>query len=396
MLDTAIGPNEDAAITRYRAYLAADPGNVLLRLNLGDLLHRAGRFDEAEACFTACSDDPTYGRAARGHLAKLRLSQNRLAEAEVLLRALIDGGDGDPVLQHNLGIALYGQQRWADAQVAFEAARGQGRPTAAALRYLAYSLHQQNRGAEAHALAQAWLEAAPSDEAMGYLALLDLDIGQREAAEQHADEALRLNPDNVDAAYVKSVGLIQRQDMDKAERLLTRVLERQPQSFRALQGLGMVCYYRQQFDQAIQYLERALKVVPNQVGTLVTIGWAHVAKKDLMHAERAFRRAVAASPSFGEAHGGLATALALQRRVKEAAESAERARRLDRRGFGATYAQSILLALQGREDAAVDLVERALERPLGPDNVNLSEAIATYVTRQGLGAPPDAGPDRLH
>ena len=74
------------------------------------------------------------------------------------------------------------------------------------------------------------------------------------------------------------------------------------------------------FDKAIQTLEKALKELPNQIGALIMIGWAYISKQNMTMAEKAFRRAVAASPSFGEAHGGLATALAFQKRVKEAQE----------------------------------------------------------------------------
>jgi tetratricopeptide (TPR) repeat protein len=381
------------AIERYEAFLQEDPDNTLLRLNLGDLYHRAGQFGRAEACFSACLDDDSLRSVAKGHLGKLRLSQSRLEEAERLFKEILASGDEDPALLHNLGIALYFQRRWPEAQEAFESASRKGLGSGANLRYLAFSLHHQNKAAEARELAQRWLDAALSDEAMGYVSLLELDLGHREAAEQRADEALRLNPDNVDATYVKSVGLIERQEMDKAERLLARVLEKQPQSFRALQGLGMVHYYRQEFDTAIQFLERALKVVPRQVGTIITIGWAHLAKKDVFNAERAFRRAIAAEPNFGEAHGGLATALALQRREKEARDEITIARRLDRKGFGAVYAQSILLALQGRTDAAEQLVNRALEQPLSPGAPTIAESIATYVKKQGLGPPQDDKPN---
>lgn len=389
MQDSEPRTAEGKAIGRYEAFLRDDPDNTLIRLNLGDLYHRAGQFDQAEACFAKCMDDDAYRAVAMGNLAKLRLSQSRLDEAETLFKEILASGDEDPALWHNLGIALYGQRRWPEAQEAFEAARRNGLTSGANLRYLAYSLHQQNKAEEALVLAQQWLDSAASDEAVGYLSLLELDLGHREAAEQRADEALRLNPDNVDAAYVKSVGMIERQDMDRAERLLSRVLEKQPQSFRALQGLGMVCYYRQEFDRAIQFLERALKVVPRQVGAIITIGWAYLAKKDIVNAERAFRRAIAAEPKFGEGHGGLATALALQRREKEARDEITLARRLDRKGFGAVYAQSILLALQGQTDAAENLVKRALEQPLAPGAPTIAESIATYVKKQGLGPPPE-------
>jgi tetratricopeptide (TPR) repeat protein len=392
MQDPAAATEAGGTIARYEEFLRSDPGNTLLRLNLGDLCHRAGRFEQAQAHFEACLPDAVYRATAQAHLGKLKLSQNLPAEAQAQFETLIAAGSDDPELHHNLGIALYAQGRWADSQAAFELARSKGLATGATLRYIAYCLHQQNRTAEAREFAQRWLDAAPSEESLGYLSVLELHAGDRAAADRHAEETLRINPDNADAAYVKTVGHIERQEMDQAERLLTRLLERHPDSFRALQGMGMVHYHRREFDKAISFLECALKIVPRQVGTLVTVGWAWMAKNDVINAERAFRRAIAAEPSFGEGHGGLATALAFQRRVKEASDAIRVARRLDRKSFGAVYAQSVLLALQGRKEAAEELVEHALQQPVMPDGSNIAESVATYIRQQGLGPPPGQQP----
>jgi tetratricopeptide (TPR) repeat protein len=377
-------------IALYEAMLEADPANTLIRLNLYDLYHRSGRFDEAAAGFEACADDPEYGRTARGNLAKVRLSQGECAAAESLLEALLDEDGQDPALLYNLGIARYCQQRWEEAEQAFTAARDAGLTLGDNLRYLAFSLHQQKKTEDAQAAVQQWLDLGPSDEAEGYRAVLELDMGNLAAAEAAAEAALAQNPDNVDANWVKSVGFMDRQEMDRAERLLKRILDKQPDSFRALNGLGMVYYYRREFDKSISFMERAMQVSPKQVGPLVTIGWAHLAKKDVHGAENAFRRAIGVEPKFGESHGGLAVALALQNRVDEAQRAIKLARRLDRRSFGAIYAQSILIATQGKPDLAAKIVERALRQSLGPDAPDIEESIARYVRKQGMTPPAEA------
>jgi len=377
-------------IALYQSMAASDPGNVLLKLNLYDLYHRAGQFDEAAAGFAELLDDEEYKAVARNNLAQVRLSQQQFDEAESLLRELIDEGDQSPALYHNLGIALYCQRDWIEAQHAFEAARDCGLSTGNNLRYLAFSLHQQKRPGEAREIIQQWLESDPSDDAVGYLSVLELDLGHRDAAQQTADEALRINPENIDATYVKSIGLLEKQDMDQAERLLLRVLDKQPKSHRALQGLGMVYYYRQDFDKAIRFLERAQVVSPKQIGTLIMIGWAHVSKQDVKSAEKAFRRAIAVEPNFGESHGGLATTLALQKRVDEAQREITVARRLDKRSFGATYAHSILIALQGKKDRAEKLIERALRQPVDAGAPSIEESLTNYFRHQGIGPPAEA------
>lgn len=377
----------DDKIALYESMLEADPANTLIKLNLYDLYHRAGRFDDAASGFESCLEDPALGHTAKGQLAQVRLSQGDFGAAETLLEELIGAGQNDAALHHNLGIALYCQQRWEDAERAFASAGELGLAQGDNLRYLAFSLHRQNKIGAAREAVQQWLDAGPSDDAAGYLSVLELELGDREAAQHAADLALEQDPDNADANWVKSVGFMDKQEMDQAERLLLRVLDKQPESFRALNGLGMVYYYRQEFEKAIQFMERALKISPKQVGPLVAIGWAHLAKKDVFAAEKAFRRAIAAEPKFGESHGGLAVALALQNRVDEAQRTIKLARRLDRKSFGAVYAQSILIATQGKPELATKIVERALKQSLGPGAPNIEESISKYFRKQ-VAAPP--------
>jgi len=383
------GPESDK-IALYESMLEADPANALIKLNLYDLYHRAGELDKAAEGFNKCLDDPDHGPTARSNLAKVRLSQQDFPAAEALLQELIDAGDTDAALFHNLGISLYCQQRWDEAESAFATARDGGLTLGNNLRYLAFSLHHQKKTEDAKDAVQQWLDLGPSDDAAGYLAVLELDLGDRDAAQQAADLALEQNPDNADAVWVKSVGFMEQQDMDQAERLLLRVLDKQPDSFRALNGLGMVYYYRQEFDKSIRFLEKALTVSPKQVGPLVAIGWAHLSKQDVFGAEQAFRRAIGVEPKFGESHGGLAVSLALQNRVDEAQRTIKIARRLDRRGFGALYAQSILIATQGKPDLAAKIIERALKQPLGPGAPNIEESISKYFQQQAMTPPADA------
>jgi Flp pilus assembly protein TadD len=86
----------------------------------------------------------------------------------------------------------------------------------------------------------------------------------------------------------------------------------------------------------------------------------------------------------------LATALALQKRVDEAQREITVARRLDKRSFGATYAHSILIALQGKQDRAAKLIERALRQPLDPGAPSIEDSLTNYFRRQGISPPAEA------
>jgi tetratricopeptide (TPR) repeat protein len=183
------GPDSDK-IALYESMLQADPNNTLIKLNLYDLYHRAGEFEKAADGFASCLEDPEHGATARSNLGKVRLSQQDFPAAESLFQELIDAGDRDAALFHNLGISLYCQHRWEDAESAFATARDGGLSLGDNLRYLAFALHHQKKTEDAKGAVQQWLDLGPSDDAAGYLAVLELDLGDREAAQQAADLAL--------------------------------------------------------------------------------------------------------------------------------------------------------------------------------------------------------------
>ena len=51
---TAVDVEKEEKIRRFESYIKTDPENELLWINLGDLYHESGRFDEAIACFEKC------------------------------------------------------------------------------------------------------------------------------------------------------------------------------------------------------------------------------------------------------------------------------------------------------------------------------------------------------
>ena len=88
-------------IALYEAMVQKDPDNTLIQLNLYDLHHQAGNFEEAAAGFMALLADEQYGRTARSNLAKVRLSQSEFEDAEWLFNELVEAGETDPALFHN-------------------------------------------------------------------------------------------------------------------------------------------------------------------------------------------------------------------------------------------------------------------------------------------------------
>src|SRR5690348_13073588 len=191
-----------AAIQRYESYVRADPGNPLLWMELGDLYHKSGRFEQAIACFERCLHDHPEYVSARSRIASVMISQHRFAEAERVLRQVLNGSPQDANLLFNLGLTLYFQEHWAEAEHNFarSIALGQALPEAHA--YLARCLHRGGNMEAAIQACQHWLESAQDTESRGYLALLHMDHGDMAQAHRLALEVLRQDADNTDAGIV--------------------------------------------------------------------------------------------------------------------------------------------------------------------------------------------------
>ena len=386
---------EDLAqtISRYESYVRVDPGNALLWVNLGELYHQTSRYDEAAACFERCVLDHPEFASARSGLASVMLSRSQFPEAERLLRGLLVDKPDDPALLFNMGLSLYYQRRGAEAEQCFGRALCLGLTSPDCYAYLARCRHLAGDMDAAIEYCQEWIAAAGDATSRGYLALLYLDKGDLAGAQEIARAVLGSAPDNIHAGLVLGTASIESQEIEQASALFERILEREPDNARAWLGVGLARLYLQRATEAVSAMERACELIPDSVGIRVTLGWTHVAARDVMGGERVFRDAVRIDHNFAEAHGGLATALALQTRIDQARESIRKARGLDAKGFGAMFAQSIILKLQGHERTATEILANLFLQSPRPDGKTLIEQIEIFTRKH-----PPAGPigGRMH
>lgn len=360
--DIAMSAEESAkTIARFRGYLALDPSNPRLWINLGDLQHRSGDWSGAVESYETCLRHAPDHPIARSRLAEVMLSRHRFAEAEAMLSPLIhDTPTPDPALLHNFGLALFHQRRFAEAENAFAAAQNAGLRSAQMTGYLVKALHQQGKTGPARELAAVWATLEQTDAVEGYRCLLDFDHGDFNLARTRATAVLARSPGNPDAATVVAHGLLDDGDLAAAGALFGSVHRQEPDNPRALLGLGLVAVREEKHDAARESLERAYALAPDNFGTLVILGWARIAANDPVAAETYFRRALQINRSFAEAHGGLASALVLLERRDEARTEVKLARRLGG-SFGAGYAESILLGLDEGQAAGSRLFTQRLQ-----------------------------------
>ena len=351
-----------STITRFESYLRDDPTNTRLWIEVGDLYHQAGRFDEAQACFEKVLIlDPLHSIAI-SRLAGVCLSQHRFAEAEQLFQNILNEDQDNASLSHNLGLALFYQHKWEEAEQRFAHADRCGLTAPANLAYWARSLHYQEKLAEATSIAQRWQDNTHTTESKGYLALLAMDSGNMAQAELLALETLAIDPSNTDAATVAGTAAIEQQRIEEGSRYFQNVIDAKPDQGRAWLGMGLTHLYESRHEESIDSLKQAATLLPGNAGVLVTLGWVHINTKRMPEAEKIFRQAVDMDRNFAEAHGGLAVSLVFQQKLTEARDEVKRATKLDPKNFGAIYANAILLKLDGRGALAEKIIAKALEQ----------------------------------
>lgn len=387
----AAGADHSQKIARYEQYLQRDPDNALLLMSLGDLHHQAGHLEQAASHYQRCMGRPTHARIARGRLANVLISEHKFAEADTLLRELIDSGDGDAALLYNLGLCVYYQQRWQEALTLFEQARQHGQDHADNARYRAYALHHLGDIEAALQACRDSLSAAPSEPLNGYLALLEMDAGDTPNAHQRAQQVLARQPDNHDAALVEGMWFAEQQEPERARQYFDQVVAAEPTNPRAWLGRGLERLYSNDHASAIGAFETAIQYMPKHVGTIVTLAWTRYTQGDLLGAERTFREAIAVDRNFGEAHGGLAVVLLYLRQIDEARRECRIAQRLGPDGFGAVWAHGVLLALDGKRAQGEAEVSAALQRPITADGRTLYDHLQVFLRKQaGQSAAPSA------
>lgn len=372
-------------INRYQTFVDADPDNVFIWLSLGDLYHQNGLLDKAFSCFEKILQiDPNH-EVAKGRLANVAISRHDFAQAEKIIKSIHDH-DKDRALYINLGIALCYQEKWQEAKEILAPIFQQGVASQEIpnLKYLIYALHHCEEETHALEVARSWYSMDESIDARGLIALLEMDLGDMQSANHHAEEVLQRDPENANANLVVGFWQTEKQEVDTARRHFQKVVAADPASERGWQGLGLSFMYDQNFSEAKKCFLRFQKLNPDHVTNYVLLGWNEMAMQNPVEAEKYFRKAIETDRTFGEAHGGLASALALQNKLDEARGHIEKAKGLDAEGFGAVYAHSISLHLQGRPEMGTKVFAKMLERtPKGGDKP-LIENLQLFFRQQEL------------
>ena len=190
----------DDAVASFERALAADPGSVLARYNIGVLRQRQGRLDDAARAYAdALANKPDHLESLV-NLAIVRQAQGRLDDAEAAYRRAIAVNPNLAELHHNLAGVLERRGDSAGAVRSYRHALAVNPEYAPAVNGLGVALQKQGDDQAAKAAFERALKLKPDfAEALSNLGHLHHRNGRLDAAAECLRRAVAMRPDYAEA-----------------------------------------------------------------------------------------------------------------------------------------------------------------------------------------------------
>lgn len=136
--------------------------------------------------------------------------------------------------------------------------------------------------------------------------------GQIDVAEQKLRDLLRQDENNVITLAKLGAVMMEKKDLEEADRLLQKATTVDPLDPASNYLLGILRYQQERYDEAFNALSLSSKANPNKPETQYFLGLTLLKKGNREPAETAFRKAIQLRPGWGMAHYELAFVYATQ------------------------------------------------------------------------------------
>ena len=354
-------------------------------------------------------------------------SDGEYADAEEVIKRIIEADPEDSNSWILLGITLEYQQKLVDAEHAYQEAitlepenihardamgslLGQLSRFAEAERSfrmaieldpresdawvgLAGTLHSQERYSESEdAYREAIRVDANNSEACRLLGIALADQNKLVEAEEHFLQATTIDPSEMDnwhdLAFVRS----QQGDFIGAEQALIQLIRLDSHNSEALYLLGRCRLERGQFTEAAQALSDAANNGPDDSNIWYYLGDARYGQGDYPAAEQAYRQVTLIDPMSLEGWNNLAATLGKQSKWSEAESATQQAIRIDPNLEESRINLAAQLGAQGKHAESEDAALQALKMTARPD-LSWSTWYLIAQSRQNRGTDVDQALD---
>jgi len=363
-------------LDRYDGYLQQDPDNTSLAVEAFELALTLGLHERAEGYLDQAQAAPGEDPYLQYRRASLRAAQGRWAEALASQAELCRRFPQDPDLRAAFAGLLHYAGKYDEAEAVWSQFEGIGDLPDHAWANRLRTLHFTGRLEAALSAGEGdagTLERNP--EAAGVLSLIAIDSGQFEAARRWSAVALASLPDSPEALTAAGALALAAKDASGAMSTLTRVVQQRPREGRAWSSLGIAHLLTQDGAAAAADFQRATMLMPAHIGSWHGLGWAGLLLGNVAQARAAFEQALALDRNFGESHGAVAVAYALENRGADAARHIELALRLDPAALSTRFAQAVLAGALRRPEEFQAMADRALRGVEAPDGRSLIDWI---------------------
>jgi tetratricopeptide (TPR) repeat protein len=224
-------------------------------------------------------------------------------------------------------------------------------------------------------------------------AAIYLVLNRPDKAIAHLTDALRINPDSLEAHYNLATALVRQQRLDEAVEHFQRALRIDPDRAAIHVNLGVVLRAQNQIDAAAEHFQRALQLDPGNAAALTNLGGTLAARHQLADAILQYRLALRTDPDLLEALSDLAWILATSRdadiRVPaEAVRLAERATELTgRRNVRALETAAAAYAANSQFLQAVAAQQRAVDLADAAGNSSVADQLRVRLDLYRRGSP---------
>jgi tetratricopeptide (TPR) repeat protein len=190
-------------------------------------------------------------------------------------------------------LSLFRQRNWADAAVAFQEVEKKQPAQTDALLYRAKCLVNLARFNEAADALQAYLASHPqSDDAVYLLAYVRFRQDKPKESLALSTDAAKLKTPTADDLKIVALDYVLLHDYADAGHYLEEALKMDPENVEVRYHLGRVRYQQNQFDRAIAAFEEVLKRDPGNVKAEANLGLCFEGLNQMEPAIAAYRKAI--------------------------------------------------------------------------------------------------------
>ncbi len=342
--------------------------------------HRAGRLDQASACYNSLlAADPRHADALNlsGVIAR---QQGDLKRSEQLISQAIALSPDVATYHHHLARTCEQQHRTSDAARHYRHAIALNPSDIDSHRLLARLVLTLGQSVEAISLFKRILLLDPqSPDAYYSLGAIYKSSGDYSTALEYYRRAFVLFPHSTDSHFNLAMSLYEAGQATECIPLFQKIIQVNPNDHEAHNFLGQAFHELVDYPAARACYLKALELKPEQCSTITNLGALYMDMGDLAHAEVLLRRAVTLDPTFLNAHSNLGALFSKKGMISEAIQSLRSVLSVDPRRVPALCSLGFLLFNLGDEEGAESCYRLALDaQPNSPLALfNLSSSLLT-------------------